>query len=93
MDNFQEKGISIQDSLRNLSLVPNKKSGEQCTDSILVGKIFTTPSFRKYTLFEILNKAWKVSTQFQIDKINDNVFKIRFGRRTGMLCTMDGHGL
>lgn len=81
MENFQAKGLSLQDSLRNLSLIPNKERDETFTDLILVGKVITTRCFRKFTMSEILRKIWKLSARFQIDKIEKNVFKIRFGNK------------
>lgn len=75
MDGFQAKGITLQESLANLSLLPNKKKGELVTESIVVGKILTSRTFRRLTIAEIIQKAWKLNSNVQVTNLADNIFK------------------
>lgn len=77
MDRFMKKAISLQESLSNLSL--NPVEGAVNTERILVGKIISTRNFRKFTILEITQKAWKLGNKIQIDKIEINTYKFVFG--------------
>lgn len=54
---FHEKALSIQESLRNLSLQSLKFKGESVTDNLLIGKVLNTQNFRRFTILEIIQKT------------------------------------
>lgn len=76
LDRFIEKAVSLQESLSNLSLNPVEEAAN--TDKILVDKVISSRNFRKFTIFEITQKDWKLVKQLQIEKIEESTFKFVF---------------
>lgn len=84
MDKLQERVTSLQDSLRNLCLQPNSDEFIFKAQNVLLGKILSSRSFRRFTISEIIAKTWKLKTRVQIEKLKDNVFKFQFGCKEDM---------
>lgn len=78
---FNEKAVSLQESLRNLFLQSIEFKEESITENLLIGKVLNTQNFRRFTILEIIQKTWRLTTKVQIEKINDNVFKLCFGNK------------
>lgn len=81
MDHFQGKVNILQESLRSLNLEPDGEDRIFRAQNILLGKILSTMSFRRFTVTEIITKTWRVRTRVQIEKIGENCFKFLFGSR------------
>lgn len=73
MDNFIEKAVFLKESLSNLSL--NPKAGGSQTERILIGKVLYTWNFRRFTISEITERTWKLSSKLQIEKLAEIIFK------------------
>lgn len=50
-------------------------------DRVLLGKIITTRTFKRFTITEIVQKTWKTKLKINIEKIEDNIFKFTFGNK------------
>lgn len=46
-----------------------------------MGKILSTINFRRFTILEMTEKTWKLSSRLQIEKLSENVFKFIFGEK------------
>lgn len=71
--------MSLQESLSNLLLNPFEEAAN--TKKLLIGKIISSRNFRRYTISEITQKAWKLGKQLQIEKIKENIFKFVFSQK------------
>lgn len=78
---IQQKMKSMQEALNALSLQSQKEIEECCLDRVLLGKIITTRTFKRFTITEIVQKTWKTKLKINIEKIEDNIFKFTFGNK------------
>lgn len=71
----------MQEALNSLSLQPHEEVEEVWSNKVLLGKILTTRSFRRFTITEIAQKTWKTLLRSIVEKTDENLFKFTFGIR------------
>lgn len=68
----------LQKSLKALRLQPCSETEGFKRECLLMGKILSTRSFKRYTLNEIIAKAWGPRAKVQIKSLRQNTFKFLF---------------
>ncbi|KAF3455421.1 hypothetical protein FNV43_RR00046 [Rhamnella rubrinervis] len=61
-----------------LHVLDGKKNAEEITRKILVGKLLTTRSFRRFKLIECIPKIWNLQGKIRVENVSDNIFKFTF---------------
>lgn len=70
--------VSLHESLRFLNLQPHPKNHVTPANRLLLSKLLSSRTFRRFTITEVVNKTWKMKGNIIIDKIENNVFKFLF---------------
>lgn len=78
MDQVQEKVAILQDSLRTLTLEPSNAGVTFSAHNVLLGKVLSTRSLRRYTITEIISKTWSLKARVSVEKLEENIFKFSF---------------
>lgn len=71
----------LQEALSAINLQPSSESDGLKGERLLLGKILATRVFRRYTLSEIISKAWGLQTRVKIENLGQNIFKFVFGTK------------
>lgn len=77
MEDLQNKMITLHESLCSLSLQLHLKVSH-LAEQILLGKLLTTKSFKRFTITKVISKNWKAKSRVQIEKIDNTIFKFLF---------------
>lgn len=79
MENIHHKLWSLNDSLRGLQLDSVEERANIRTDHLLLGKVLTTRSYRRFTVTEIVSKIWRLRKPIKVEKLDNNTFNFQFG--------------
>lgn len=60
---------------------PIEVKGESVMENLLIGNVLNSQNFRRYTIMEIIQKTWQLSSRVKIEKVDDNVLKFCFGNK------------
>lgn len=77
-DSVQERSLLLQQAFRNISLKSTKEDGVKNTQNILLGRVFSTRTFRRYSIQGIVRKSWKLKAGVSIGGGTDNIFRFLF---------------
>ncbi|KAF3441478.1 hypothetical protein FNV43_RR15392 [Rhamnella rubrinervis] len=73
MELWRSKAKDLQESLNSLSLSSEGTEASKITEKILVGKVLSSRSFRRFTVMEILKKAWILKGKLQVCGLPSNL--------------------
>lgn len=78
MSTEEQFALELQTSLRAFFFVSEEGATVASTKHILVGKLLSSRLFRRYTVFEIITKAWRTRDKVEVEKLGDDIFKFFF---------------
>lgn len=81
MEHNQRNIKRLQDSLMSPSLDPNLGCKNDNLYHVLLGKILSNRSFRRYIVSKIIMKTWGTSAKVHIKKIGNNTSNSLFGSK------------
>lgn len=53
----------LNEAFKNLELQPGNKGGALILEKVLVGKVLTTQMFRRFTIYEIVEKNMAIASK------------------------------
>ncbi|KAF3449950.1 hypothetical protein FNV43_RR06029 [Rhamnella rubrinervis] len=78
MDPQQPRAVQLQLSFQGLSLTDREEEASEITRKVLMGKLLSTRSFRRFKLADFIPKIWNLQGKVRIENVLDNVFKFSF---------------